>query len=62
MLVEIFVCVRVFLKQKIYILIHIRLMQALGDKKIFTRPISGNTATFFGPSEKNVFNEIILSA
>ena len=41
-----FVC---FLKLKIYILIHIRLCGRVSDKKIFTRPISGNKATFFGP-------------
>ena len=38
----------VFFKLKIFILIHIRLCGRVSDKKIFTRPISGNQNTFFG--------------
>ena len=38
----------VFLKQKIYILIHIDLYGRVGYKKSFTRPISGKKTTFFG--------------
>ena len=34
------------MKQKIYILIHIRFMRPVGDKTIFARPTSGNK-TFF---------------
>ena len=37
-----------FLNLKIYILIHIWLCGRVSDKKIFTRPISGNKTTFFG--------------
>ena len=44
-----FVCV-LFFEIKIYILIHIRLCGWVNNKKIFTRPISGNKTTFFGPS------------
>ena len=37
-------------KSKIYILIHIRLCGRVSDKKIFTRPISGNKINFFWPN------------
>ena len=48
LLVELFfVSVCVFLKQKIYILIHIRLMCAGRWKNISTRPTSGNETIFF---------------
>ena len=43
----IFVC-RFCLKQKIYILIHIRLCGLVRDEKFFTQPISGNMTTFYG--------------
>ena len=42
-----FVC---FLKLKIYILIHVGLCGRVSDKNFFTRPISGNKTTFFGPT------------
>ena len=47
LLVDFFVCVCVFFKQKTYILIHMT-CGLVGDKKIFTQPISGNENTFFG--------------
>ena len=43
------VCV---LKQKVYILINIRLYGRVGDKTNFTQPISGNKTTFFWPKKK----------
>ena len=46
-----FVCVCV-LKQKVYILIHIRLCGRVSDKTNFTQPISENKATFFWPKKK----------
>ena len=46
-----FVCVCV-LKQKVYILIHIRLCGRVSDKANFTQPISANKATFFWPKKK----------
>ena len=42
----------VFLKIKIYILIHIQLCGRVTDKNIFNRLISENKTTFFGPSYK----------
>ena len=42
-----FVCVRDFLKQKIYILIHTRLMWAGRWQKFFACSISGKKNTFF---------------
>ena len=36
-----------FFKLKIYILIHIWLCERVSNKKIFTRPISGNKTNFF---------------
>ena len=39
------VCVCAFLKQKIYVL-NFDLCGRVGDKKIFTWPISGNVTTF----------------
>ena len=39
-------CVCVFFKQRIYILIPIRLCRRLCDKKNFTRPSSGNKTNF----------------
>ena len=47
LLLEIF-CLWFFLKQKIYILIHIQLMPRVGDKKIFTQSISRNKTILFG--------------
>ena len=48
-----FVCVCVcVLKQKVYILIHIRLCGRVSDKTNFTQPISENKATFFWPKKK----------
>ena len=41
-----FVCCS--LNLKMYIMIHMRLCERVSDKKIFTRPISGNKTTFFG--------------
>ena len=44
-----FVCVWVcFFKEKVYILIRIRLCRWLSEKKNFIRPISGKKTTFFG--------------
>ena len=43
-----FTCLFVFLKLKIYILIHIRVCGRVSDKTVFTRPISGSHTTFFG--------------
>ena len=43
-----FVVFSLFLKLKIYILRHIRLCGRVSERKVFTRPISGNKATFFG--------------
>ena len=36
-----------FLNTKMYIVIHIRLCRRVRDKKIFTRPISGNKQDYF---------------
>ena len=47
LLLFVYMCV-FFSKQKIYILIYIRLCGRANDKKFFTRPISGNKTTFFG--------------
>ena len=44
-------CVYV-LKQKVYILIHIRLCGRVSDKTNFTQPISENKTTFFWPKKK----------
>ena len=49
------------MKLKKYILIQIRLCGRVSDKKIFTRPISGNKTTFFGlsyelKSRQNCYN------
>ena len=46
-----FVCVCV-LKQKVYILIHIRLCRQVNDKTNFTHPTSENKTTFFWPKKK----------
>ena len=45
----------IFFLIKIYILIHIRLCAWVGDKKIFTRPISGNKTTFFSWLKEKLF-------
>ena len=41
-----------------YILIHSWICRRISDKKIFTRPISGNKTTFFGLNRKS-FKKII---
>ena len=46
-----FVCVYV-LKQKVYILIHIRLCGRVSDKRNFTLPISENNSIFFWSKKK----------
>ena len=51
-----FVCL-FFLKIKMYIPIHIRQYGRVSDKKIFTRPISGNNTTFIVASRSSLFLE-----
>ena len=46
-----FVCISA-LKQKVYILIHIRLCMQVSDEMNFNQPISGNKITFFWPKKK----------
>ena len=51
-----FICL-FFLKIKMYIPIHIWQYGRVSDKKIFTRPISGNNTTFIVASRSSLFLE-----
>ena len=57
-----FVCLFVCFWLKIYILIHIQLCGRVTDKKIFSRPISGNKTSFFWPKRQtaDIFKRVYL--
>ena len=60
-----FVLFFVCLKQKIFILIHIRLCGRVSDEKIFNRPISENKAIFFfglSLNQGSVYKHQLLSS
>ena len=60
-----FVLFFVCLKQKIFILIHIRLCGRVSDEKILNRPISGNKAIFFfglSLNQGSVYKHQLLSS